>query len=561
MGHISATTLPSGAWRAAHAGDTPNQVLQEYGAGRLRRFDPIHAQRFVPGPAGTWVVIAPPPRPDDSERVLTIEPPPWSPVTAYTENLAHAQTRSLTDIGAPLPSHGRLAWRLSDDYRGSTAILLKFDPSPALNAPLRFQVQPLAAYLQHDADWLTFATACFATMLTMVLMALCFAVMLKDVVYAWYAGYIVCYALILGAETGFVFNPLGWHWLADSVGMAHAAAVSLSIAFAALFMIRFCELRHYVPIFRVPVLALAVGMVNLALLRISHVPILVDAAGALFTPLITLGASLLLVTSLAAAALGSRAAWLFFLGWVPLLLFTAANNAHLNGALLGLNWPDQTGLALGAVEAILLAIGLADRALTSRLERDEVRALADHDALTAVFNRRAWSEHANAVLATSASQPMALLFIDLDHFKTLNDRLGHHAGDHALIAVAQTLNAELRPRDLLGRYGGEEFVVLLDATSAEHAVEVANRLRRRVHRLEIPAGSDTSFLTLSVGIAMRQAADSLQAMVERADQAMYRAKSSGRNQVVMHDAVMLMRSDRLLPVERRHRSGAPPAQP
>lgn len=561
MGHTHATPPPGGAWRAAHAGDTPSQVLQDYAAGRLQRFDPARPQRFLPGPDGSWVVIAPPPRTDGGERVLTIDPPPWSTVTAYTGNLAHAQTLALTDIGAPLPGHGRLAWQLPDEQAGSNPILLKFDSSPALNAPLRFQIQPLADYLQHDAAWLTFATACFAAMLTMVLMALCFAVMLKDVVYAWYSGYIVCYALILGAETGFVFHPLRWHWLVDSVGMTHAAAVALSIAFAALFMIRFCELRHYAPIFRVPVLALAVGMIDLALLRISHVPILVDIADALFTPLVTLGAFLLLLTALAAAVRGSRSAWLFFAGWVPLLLFTAANNAQLDGALLGWNWPDQTGLALGAFEAILLAVGLADRALTSRLDRDEVRALADHDALTDIFNRRAWSEHANAALAASTSRPMALLFLDLDHFKTLNDRLGHHAGDHALVTVAHALKAELRPRDLLGRYGGEEFVVLLDATTAEHAVDVGNRLRRRVHRLEIPAASDTAFLTLSVGIAMRQAVDSLQALVERADQAMYRAKSSGRNQVVMHEADMLMRSDRPLLVERRNRTGAAPAKP
>ena len=185
MGHTSAAAVPGGAWRAARAGDTPSQVLGEYSAGQLQRFDSSRAQRFTPGPAGTWVVIAPSPRPDGGERVLTIDPPPWAAVTAYTKNLAHAQTLVLSDIGASLPGHGRLAWQLPDEQAGSNPVLLKFDPSPALNAPLRFQVQSLADYLQHDAGWLTFATACFAAMLTMVLMALCFAVMLKDVVYAW----------------------------------------------------------------------------------------------------------------------------------------------------------------------------------------------------------------------------------------------------------------------------------------------------------------------------------------------------------------------------------------
>lgn len=553
MGQAIASPALSGAWRGARSNDTPSLILKEYAAGQLNRFDPTQSQRLVPGTAGTWVVLTPQALTDGSERVLTVAPPPWGAVTAYTENLAHAQTLALTDISAPIPGHGRLAWQLPADLTESTPILLKFEPSQAINAPMRFQIQPLSEYLQEDANWLAFATACFAAMLTMVLMALCFAVMLRDVTYAWYSGYILCYAFILGAETGFVFHPLKWRWLAESVLMAHSTAVALSVAFGALFLSRFCELKHYAPLLRVPVLALAVGMIDIALLRISHIGILLEIERALFTPLLTLGALLLLMAAIAAAVRGSRAAWLFLAGWVPLLLFTAANNAHLNGSLLGWTWPDKTGLALGAFEAILLSVGLADRALTSRLDRDQVRALADHDALTDVFNRRAWSEHAGAALAGSNTRQMALLFVDLDHFKTLNDRLGHHAGDHALITVAKALKAELRPRDLLGRYGGEEFVVLIDATSATHAIDVGNRLRRRVHRLEIPASGETSFLTASIGVAMHKNIDSLQALVERADQAMYRAKSSGRDRVVMHQTDMTIRSDRPLLLERRNR--------
>ncbi|MEO7067302.1 MAG: diguanylate cyclase [Rhodanobacter sp.] len=556
MGQASASPVLTGAWRAARANDTPSLVLNEYAAGRLDRFDPSAAQRFTPGTAGTWVVLTPPSTIDGGDRVLTINPPPWGAVTAYTENLAHAQTLALTDINAPIPGHGRLAWQLPRDAATATPILLKFVPSRAQSAPIRFQVQPLAEYLQDDASWLAFATACFAAMLTMVLMAMCFAVMLKDVTYAWYSGYILCYALILGAETGFMFQPLKWHWLIESAVMTHSAAVALSVAFAALFLTRFCELKHYAPLLRVPVLALAVGMIDVALLRISHIPILLEVERALYTPLLTLGAFLLLAASITAGVRGSRPAWLFFVGWMPLVLFTAANNAHLNGSLLGWTWPYRTGLALGAFEGILLSIGLADRALTSRLDRDEVRALADHDALTDVFNRRAWTEHASAALAASNARPMALLFLDLDHFKALNDRLGHQAGDHALMAVANTLKAELRPRDLLGRYGGEEFIVLLDATSATQAIDVGDRLRRKVHRLEIPASGDASFLTVSIGIAMHKSVDNLQALVERADQAMYRAKSSGRNRVVMHQTDMNMRSDRPSLIERRHRENS-----
>ena len=107
---------------------------------------------------------------------------------------------------------------------------------------MRFTLQPLGEYLQRDADWLVFASACFAVMLAMVLMALCFALMLRDVAYAWYAACMLSYALIQGTGSGFVFQPLGWQWLADSAATTHSAAISLSVAFAALFMPRFCDL-------------------------------------------------------------------------------------------------------------------------------------------------------------------------------------------------------------------------------------------------------------------------------------------------------------------------------
>jgi diguanylate cyclase (GGDEF)-like protein len=316
-------------------------------------------------------------------------------------------------------------------------------------------------------------------------------------------------------------------------------------------MTRFCGLQRHAPMLRVPVLALAVAMIQLVLLYASNVPVLVQAGKVLFTPLLTLGALLLLVVAIVAIARGSRSAWFFLAGWVPLLLFTAASNAQVGGDLLEWGWLSNAGLVAGAFEAIVLSLGLADRALILRQDRDEVRALADNDALTDVFNRRAWSERASAALATAGNGPTALLFLDLDYFKSLNDRLGHHSGDRALVAVANVLKAELRPADLLGRYGGEEFVALLGSTSAAQAVDVATRLCRRVHRLDITANGDESMLTVSIGIAIHQPTDSLEALIERADQAMYSAKLNGRNQVSLYQADIIARNPRLHALERR----------
>ena len=534
LGAAHAATPLNGAWREVRTNDTAQVVLVEYRAGQLKSFDPSLLQRFPRSTAGSWVVIASQPPWDNGERVLTIYPPPLSTATVFANGETQPVALALDDFSATAHGHGRLAWRVPADLPASAPILLRFEPSPTLSAPVRFQLQSWNEYLQQDAQWLVFAGACFAVMLAMVLMALCFALMLRDVTYAWYAGYIFCYMLIQGIQTGFLFHPLEWSWLSGMAPLAGPAAVALSVAFASLFMMRFCELQRYAPLLRVPIVALAVGMIQLVLMRCSHIALLVDVAQILLNPLLMIGAALLLVAAIVAAARGSRQAWFFLAGWTPLLLLTAMTSAQVNGALPQLDWLNDASLAGGAFEAIVLSLGLADRALGLRHDRDIVRALADQDALTNVLNRRAWTERASALLTNGPPRPIALLFLDLDHFKLLNDRQGHNAGDRALVAVAQALATELRPSDLLGRYGGEEFVALLDGTTPQQAMPVATRLCRRVHRMEIPSGDESMLLSISIGVAIYRDGDDVESLVERADQAMYEAKLSGRNRVCLH---------------------------
>ena len=543
----------TGAWRPVMPGDTPQSVMQEYRGGELKDFDPSILQRFQVGALGSWVVITAEPPWDNNERVLSIYPPPLGNVTVYTQD--QATTLALDDFSAAAHGHGRLAWRVPLNQAASAPILMKFESSAIVSAPVRFEIQPWNDYLQQDAQWLVFASACFAVMLSMVLMALCFALMLRDITFAWYAGFVLCYTFIQGIQTGFLFHPMEWQWLAGMGMSSGAVAVALSVAFASLFMMRFCELRARAPLLRVPVIALAVGMGLLAVMRCSQITLLMDTAQILLNPMLMIGAALLLISALVAGFHGSRQAWFFLLGWTPLLLLTAMASAQANGALPSLDWLNDASLAGGAFEAIVLSLGLADRALRLRHDRDKVRVLADHDALTNTFNRRAWSERANAVLSAGEPHPVALLFLDLDHFKQLNDCQGHNAGDRALVAVCRALGAELRPTDILGRYGGEEFVALIDDTTEENAMHVATRLCRRVHRLEIPV-NDKIMLSVSIGVAMRREGDDVESLAERADQAMCTAKLGGRNQVCFYGGMKPAAASahsRLHVVEKRRR--------
>jgi diguanylate cyclase (GGDEF)-like protein len=554
MGIAQASKQLGGAWRPALPTDTPQTVMQEFRGGQLKSFDPSILQRFQIGAlTSSWVVIAPQPPWDNNERILTIYPAPLGSVTVYGED--QTATLALDDFRAAIHGHGRLVWRVPPNQAASVPILIKFEHAASASAPVRFEMLPLSQYLQQDAQWLVFASACFSIMLAMVLMALCFALMLRDITFAWYAGFILCYTFIQGVQTGFVFHPLGWRWLAGMGVTSGAIAVALSVTFASLFMMRFCELRTRAPLLRVPVIALAVGMGLLVALRLSQIDLLTDLAQILINPLLMIGAALLLLSAIVSGVRGSRQAWFFLLGWTPLLVLTAMTSAQANGALPSLDWLNDASLAGGAFEAIVLSLGLADRALRLRHDRDEVRVLADHDALTNVFNRRAWSERASLILGSGMPQPVAMLFLDLDYFKLLNDCQGHNAGDRALVAVSTALSAELRPSDILGRYGGEEFVALIDGTTEEHAMHVATRLCRRVHRLEIPV-NDQCMLSISIGIAMLKEGDDVESLIERADQAMYTAKLSGRNQACIYGGVKpasTLANSRLHVVEKRRR--------
>ncbi len=158
------------------------------------------------------------------------------------------------------------------------------------------------------------------------------------------------------------------------------------------------------------------------------------------------------------------------------------------------------------------------------------------DSLTGLANRRHFVQTAQRVLdqAQRQPQPLAILVLDIDHFKRVNDTHGHDAGDQVLVEVARRCTQCLRPQDLLARWGGEEFVVLLPNTPLALAHQLAERIRETVaFTAQLYTSSDAVRLTISVGVAGLAAGETrtLDALVQAADQALFQAKRAGRNQV------------------------------
>jgi diguanylate cyclase (GGDEF)-like protein len=192
-----------------------------------------------------------------------------------------------------------------------------------------------------------------------------------------------------------------------------------------------------------------------------------------------------------------------------------------------------------------MARKLAERERELRAANMHLTELASSDGLSGLANRRGFDARLEAEweLATELQRPIALLMIDVDHFKLFNDRYGHLEGDHCLRGVGEVLlKSSKGEADFAARYGGEEFVLLLPGASLEKAVQIAERLRRTVESLSFAnTESPWGFVTVSVGVAalIPRDGDSAEKLVEAADAGLYAAKRHGRNTVVAHDPLVL----------------------
>ena len=176
--------------------------------------------------------------------------------------------------------------------------------------------------------------------------------------------------------------------------------------------------------------------------------------------------------------------------------------------------------------------------LQQSLEREKQLACIDY--LTGLHNRRYFFGLAAREFSASVryQRPLTFLMFDVDDFKQVNDTLGHAAGDKVLVQIAQAAVAQMRASDAVARYGGDEFIVMLPHASAQQALPIAERIRASVAAIRVETGMDPFFVTISIGIAetrLEPPDESVDRVIQRADEALYKAKQSGRNRVVIFD--------------------------
>jgi diguanylate cyclase (GGDEF)-like protein len=197
----------------------------------------------------------------------------------------------------------------------------------------------------------------------------------------------------------------------------------------------------------------------------------------------------------------------------------------------------------GEIDRIcILVYDMTDQAMSNaRVEKlnDELKVISRVDGLTGLFNRRYWQERFEREfkLTIRSKKPISVLMLDIDHFKKVNDTHGHQAGDRVIQSLSMLIRKATRETDITGRYGGEEFVVLLPDTNRETAMIVGERIRKVAQRYVVSHDNVDINFTISAGIAEFDSKYTQPLMwLEAADQALYNAKNSGRNKVLLADS-------------------------
>jgi diguanylate cyclase (GGDEF)-like protein len=237
------------------------------------------------------------------------------------------------------------------------------------------------------------------------------------------------------------------------------------------------------------------------------------------------------------------------------VLLSQRNRDLFRGISTGLEWLVLAALALAGLVAIIMLVRATRRGQALQVAYREQQHEALHDSLTGLANRTLFHnrvEHAAARIARR-NTIAAVLFLDLDHFKVVNDSLGHLHGDQMLVEVADRLQSAVRPEDTVARLGGDEFTILLedlvDWTEAEH---IADRV---IAGLQAPVGDQGLYLSASIGIALVSAHASAEEIIRDADAAMYRAKSEGRGRHALFDASLREAVVERLAIQIRLRRG------
>ena len=402
----------------------------------------------------------------------------------------------------------------------------------ARNQPLGVSAQPLQTYVADDLMRVRFSTAVLSAQLLLALVAAIFAVALRRWMLLLFCVWVLSMAVYLVVMRGELVALAPW-FPPEHAMRAAGLAISLGMLSAYAFLFVLLQMPRRYPriarVYRYTLLACAAFLVAL-----PFIPVTTVAPYVVNTLLLILGILALLV-GLRRAVKGDREAIIFLLGWGLVSIVAMLRAVYFLRYAGTPGWLEYLHPAADALGALILVLATARAARYAEREMVSARLSAMTDPLTGLCNRAQLDAGTTQFMENAEARggDLAVLFVDLDHFKQVNDRFGHDVGDACLQAMADILRHEVRGSDLVARYGGEEFVLVLEGADADSALRVAEALRSAVETKGRQIGSCAVGLTVSIGVTMLRVGDDVASLFKRADEALYRAKHKGRNRIVV----------------------------
>ncbi|WP_105102130.1 diguanylate cyclase [Microbulbifer pacificus] len=446
----------------------------------------------------------------------------WQQVATGYRRLFSSRVLNLRDFVFPvtLPANSHRTFYFRFATEGALNIGLSVSEPTAFLSQLGLEQLLLGIY--------------YGGFLVLVMYNLFLFIAVRDRAYVYYMGYAVSYGLYFGVHNGISFQYLwpGNPWLANQ---SLVILLGMTLVFGIQFTRTFCNSRMLAPRTDRVSRGLLYAIVPLTAISpfVSYGPMILSLA--LLTMVV---AVLLLVVGVISLLRGSLSARYFLVGWATLLICVILYMLKTFG-LVPHNALTHNAFQFGALlEMVLLSLALGARV-------NEIQKRGYIDQLTGLYNRGYFDQQLPRELGNSTltGTPLALLVLDLDHFKSINDEYGHARGDEALKAIGHLIQRLVRKPVVACRYGGEEFALLLPRTTSQAAKVVAERLVREVAQMDF----GSMRLTISVGVASTEGAAAVSAseFFELADRALYKAKRDGRNRVVAVDAEILENSEAL----------------
>jgi len=426
----------------------------------------------------------------------------------------------------PRHSHRALVIDLPAGIPAGEAVWLRVQGRSNVVAPL--SIEPLDQVLSDDLVYVGWRSMVFTTLAVLAILGLAFWGGTGERSYAYFSAMLVCAIGYQAAITGDLRWVPGLDVVFGAGPQVNRIFGGLGVVCSNLFIASYLALHRSAP------------MLN----RILHVSTAIaafTAVGAVFSgsPLLRLSgnlallysAAVLLVAATVLSLRGARAARVVLASWSPLMVFCGLAAAEMMGLWVGPTWLEEGLAGAFVLASLLLALGLSDKLLQLRRDRDLASRQATMDPVTKILNRHGIEERLFKEVedARGRGDTLSIAFVDLDNFKDINDRHGHSVGDQCLRIVSWRLRNQLRRGDALGRYGGDEFLVVLPGHDAQSALRIAERMRVSVECRPLSMPDASVAASLSIGVAELAPGESMSSLFERADTALYASKAAGRN--------------------------------